>query len=268
MARRSAHHLAMLRTVSGARRLAARHRGVPYGAGTALSGPGLAAFRSWKAPNRLSVSELLAGTRSGPGRSPGAARVRKERTLPPAGAAPRSRLQDASGRRPSVNGVLWRIVLVRRKVNKQDREIFVTRRYFLAGARHPLNHARASASCSRREAAQFTAHQKAGGELHAPVLPLRRADHSDLGEIAAMAKFEHGTFLSRVLGKIHTNTIEGYFSIFKRGMHGNYQHCAEKNLHRYLAEWPAPGSEDTKFGVTMGPEVGHAETEIYAGVQA
>ncbi len=32
--------------------------------------------------------------------------------------------------------------------------------------------------------------------------------------------------------------------------------------------WPAPGSEDTKFGVTMGPEVGHAETEIYAGVQA
>lgn len=38
-------------------------------------------------------------------------------------------------------------------------------------------------------------------------------------------------------GKIHTNTIEGYFSIFKRGMRGNYQHCAEKNLHRYLAEF-------------------------------
>jgi hypothetical protein len=33
-------------------------------------------------------------------------------------------------------------------------------------------------------------------------------------------------------------------------------------------EWPAPGSEDTKFGVTMGPEVGHAEAEVYAGVQA
>jgi hypothetical protein len=32
--------------------------------------------------------------------------------------------------------------------------------------------------------------------------------------------------------------------------------------------WPAPGSEDTKFGVTMGPEVGHAEAEVYAGVQA
>jgi transposase-like protein len=38
-------------------------------------------------------------------------------------------------------------------------------------------------------------------------------------------------------GAVHTNTIEGYFGIFKRGMRGNYQHCAEKNLHRYLAEF-------------------------------
>jgi transposase-like protein len=36
---------------------------------------------------------------------------------------------------------------------------------------------------------------------------------------------------------IHTNTIEGYFSIFKRGMKGVYQFCAEKHLHRYLAEF-------------------------------
>ncbi len=38
-------------------------------------------------------------------------------------------------------------------------------------------------------------------------------------------------------GKAHTNTIEGYFSIFKRGMKGVYQHCAKKHLHRYLAEF-------------------------------
>jgi len=38
-------------------------------------------------------------------------------------------------------------------------------------------------------------------------------------------------------GEIHTNTIEGYFSIFKRGMKGVYQHCGEKHLHRYLAEF-------------------------------
>jgi len=36
---------------------------------------------------------------------------------------------------------------------------------------------------------------------------------------------------------VHTNTIEGFFSIFKRGMRGVYQHCKEKHLHRYLAEF-------------------------------
>jgi transposase-like protein len=40
-----------------------------------------------------------------------------------------------------------------------------------------------------------------------------------------------------VRGTVHTNTIEGYFSIFKRGMRGVYQHCKEKHLHRYLAEF-------------------------------
>lgn len=40
-----------------------------------------------------------------------------------------------------------------------------------------------------------------------------------------------------VRGDIHTNTVEGYFSIFKRGMKGIYQHCSEKHLHRYLAEF-------------------------------
>lgn len=38
-------------------------------------------------------------------------------------------------------------------------------------------------------------------------------------------------------GDVHTNSAEGYFSIFKRGMKGVYQHCREKNLHRYLAEY-------------------------------
>jgi transposase-like protein len=36
---------------------------------------------------------------------------------------------------------------------------------------------------------------------------------------------------------IHTNTVESYFSVFKRGMRGTYQHCKEKHLHRYLAEF-------------------------------
>ena len=40
-----------------------------------------------------------------------------------------------------------------------------------------------------------------------------------------------------VRGNVHTNTIEGYFSIFKRGMKGVYQHCSEDHLNRYLAEF-------------------------------
>ena len=38
-------------------------------------------------------------------------------------------------------------------------------------------------------------------------------------------------------GGVHTNTIEGYFSIFKRGMKDVYQHCSEGHLHRYAAEF-------------------------------
>jgi ISXO2-like transposase domain len=40
-----------------------------------------------------------------------------------------------------------------------------------------------------------------------------------------------------VRGDITTNTVEGYYSVFKRGMKGVYQHCAEKHLHRYLSEF-------------------------------
>ena len=40
-----------------------------------------------------------------------------------------------------------------------------------------------------------------------------------------------------VRGEAHVNTAEGVFSIFKRGMKGIYQHCGEKHLHRYLAEF-------------------------------
>lgn len=54
---------------------------------------------------------------------------------------------------------------------------------------------------------------------------------------------EHGT-VGHAVGEyvvsgtdIHTNTVESYFSVFKRGMRGIYQHCSEKHLHRYLAEF-------------------------------
>jgi transposase-like protein len=49
--------------------------------------------------------------------------------------------------------------------------------------------------------------------------------------------------------KINTNTIEGYYSIFKRGMKGVYQHCSEKHLHRYVAEFDFRYSNRSALGV-------------------
>ena len=46
-----------------------------------------------------------------------------------------------------------------------------------------------------------------------------------------------GEYVKRREPTIHTQTIEGFFSIFKRGMKGVYQHCGTQHLHRYLAEF-------------------------------
>lgn len=51
-----------------------------------------------------------------------------------------------------------------------------------------------------------------------------------------------------VRGEVHSNTVEGFFSIFKRGMKGIYQHCGEKHLHRYLAEFDFRYNHRTKLG--------------------
>ncbi len=55
-----------------------------------------------------------------------------------------------------------------------------------------------------------------------------------------------------VRGDVTTNTVEGYFSIFKRGMRGNYQHCAEKHLHRYLAEFDFRYNHRVRLGYNDG----------------
>jgi len=52
-----------------------------------------------------------------------------------------------------------------------------------------------------------------------------------------------------VRGDAYTNTAEGFFSIFKRGMNGVYQHCKDKHLHRYLAEFDFRYSNRVKLGV-------------------
>jgi transposase-like protein len=52
-----------------------------------------------------------------------------------------------------------------------------------------------------------------------------------------------------VRGDVHTNTLEGFFSVFKRGMVGTYQHCGEQHLKRYLAEFDFRQNNRAKLGI-------------------
>jgi transposase-like protein len=48
--------------------------------------------------------------------------------------------------------------------------------------------------------------------------------------------------------RVHTNTLEGFFSVFKRGMVGTYQHCGEQHLQRYLAKFDFRANHRTALG--------------------
>lgn len=64
-------------------------------------------------------------------------------------------------------------------------------------------------------------------------------------------------------GVVSTNTVEGFYSIFKRGMKGIYQHCSEKHLHRYLSEFDFRYSNRVALGVG---DVNRAERALMGAV--
>jgi transposase-like protein len=73
-------------------------------------------------------------------------------------------------------------------------------------------------------------------------------------EFSGHATVDHGRkeygYVDRATGfNANTNTVEGHYSIFKRGMQGVYQHCQEKHLHRYLAEFDFRYSNRVKLGI-------------------
>lgn len=65
-----------------------------------------------------------------------------------------------------------------------------------------------------------------------------------------------------VRGDVHTNTVESYYSVFKRGMKGTYQHCDEKHLHRYAAEFDFRHNNRVALGIN---DVARTE-EIVRGI--
>jgi transposase-like protein len=66
-----------------------------------------------------------------------------------------------------------------------------------------------------------------------------------------------------VRGDVHSNTVENYFSIFKRGMKGVYQHCSAKHLKRYLAEFDFRYNEREGLGVDDNARV----NALLSGIQ-
>lgn len=81
-------------------------------------------------------------------------------------------------------------------------------------------------------------------------------DESRLYSDAAAIFFKHEAVKHRggeyVRGDVHTNSAEGFFSVFKRGMRGVYQHCSEKHLHRYLAEFDFRHNNRIALGTADG----------------
>jgi transposase-like protein len=65
----------------------------------------------------------------------------------------------------------------------------------------------------------------------------------------AFTRHGQGEYVSKIDPTIHTNTIEGFFSIFKRGMKGVYQHCGHNHLNRYLAEFDFRYNNRVALGV-------------------
>ena len=101
------------------------------------------------------------------------------------------------------------------------------------------------------------------GTAAADLLPIIKANVAsgshvmtdEAGQYAALGKHFAGHDFTRhgkgeyVRGLTHTNTVEGFYSVFKRGMKGIYQHCGEKHLHRYVAEFDFRYSNRVKLGV-------------------
>lgn len=58
-----------------------------------------------------------------------------------------------------------------------------------------------------------------------------------------------GEYVSRQHRTIHTNTVEGYFSILKRGIFGTFHHVSGAHLRRYLAEFDFRYNTRSKLGI-------------------
>ena len=67
-------------------------------------------------------------------------------------------------------------------------------------------------------------------------------------EFARHEMVDHGKG-EYVRGYAHSNTVEGYFSVLKRGVYGTFHHVSEAHLARYLAEFDFRYSNRSALGI-------------------
>lgn len=98
-------------------------------------------------------------------------------------------------------------------------------------------------------------------EREARIMTDEHSGYRDAGKwFAAHGTTSHGRgeYVNLEDRSIHSNTVEGYFSIFKRGMKGVYQHCGEGHLHRYLAEFEFRYNNRVALGFNDTDRAGNA----------
>lgn len=75
-----------------------------------------------------------------------------------------------------------------------------------------------------------------------------KAQHFKFRGFAKHESVDHSKF-EWARDDVHTNTLEGFFSIFKRGLVGVYQHVDSKHLDRYLAEFDFRQNNRARLGI-------------------
>lgn len=87
-------------------------------------------------------------------------------------------------------------------------------------------------------------------QLHAATNVMSDGGGARVGSMFASHQTVNHSIGEYVRGDVHTNTIEGYFSVLKRGIMGTYHHVSPQHLKRYLAEFDFRYNERMALGVT------------------
>jgi len=100
--------------------------------------------------------------------------------------------------------------------------------------------------------------------IKANVAPETHVMTDEAGQYGALSKhfaahdFTQHSLGEYVRGNVHSNTVEGFYSVFKRGMKGVYQHCGENHLRRYVAEFDFRYSNRVRLGANDTERAGRA----------